>query len=279
MADSVLEQLEESKEKAKRAILLFGDKAGKKIEKTERDIVSTITRQNKRSTQALSSTVEKYQQLQNLPSYKIEGVSKLGEHFLSYCVKDNSAFVFGVLKRCLCGCFGCTAPKSFLAPIPQPEITENLKDLKEFVLESCTSFFEWNTNFIFILSIADKRGCESLGVDSADSTEQLSGVMNKAIDILCERFDKAVKEVKEILGAALERVTELKEALLEENSKRYNALCDEVLGMEEGNGSKPFSQWKEEDLKRLQAVPHELSFIELDDEFYDVFFNKLLIIS
>lgn len=114
-------------------------------------------------------------------------------------------------------------------------------------------------------------------MDSAESVEQLSEIMNKAIDTLCERFDKAVKGVKEILSAAQRRITDLTEALLEENDKRYNALCDEALEIEEKNEGKGDVQWKEEDIKRLRAISHELYFIDLDDEFYDVFFNKLFI--
>ena len=131
--------------------------------------------------------------------------------------------------------------------------------------------------FLFLIFTADKKGCESLGVDSAESVEQLSEIMNKAIDTLCERFDKAVKGVKEILSAAQRRITDLTEALLEENDKRYNALCDEALEIEEKNEGKGDVQWKEEDIKRLRAISHELYFIDLDDEFYDVFFNKLFI--
>ena len=138
MVDGVLKQLEENKEKAKKKILMFGDKAGKKIEKTERDVISVLTRQNKMATRSISGVIEKYQQQQNLPFYKTEGLNKLREHFAPYCVRDNSVFVFDVLKKCLCERFGCIAPESFLAPILQSEIVGNLKTMKEFILESCT---------------------------------------------------------------------------------------------------------------------------------------------
>lgn len=108
---------------------------------------------------------------------------------------------------------------------------------------------------------------------SIESNEQLSILLNKAMDTLHERFDDITRIIKEISANAQKRVLDMKETLLKENEEKYNKLCDEIIEMEE--------EYKEviplEPAKRLEAVVNEFNFPKFGFDFNRWLFNKILI--
>lgn len=112
------------------------------------------------------------------------------------------------------------------------------------------------------------------------NTQEIINILNKVNDSTCERFDSAMKGVKEVFASIQKRILELKEALLEEYEKEYTSLCDEALEIEEkieGQGNAEDNKLVEY-IKRLQSIPNELCFINFDNDFYECFFNKLIIL-
>lgn len=135
--------------------------------------------------------------------------------------------------------------------------------------------------FVFISShsikLAFQKGREEFEAlfKIRDENEAITTV-NKALDTLYESFDRSVKDVKIIADDTEKWLFELSESLLEENERKYNKLCDEVLGIEEkikeeGNTG--------EFIERLRSIPGELCFTSFDDDFCSWAFNKLLIVS
>lgn len=100
--------------------------------------------------------------------------------------------------------------------------------------------------------------------------------LDKTLDSSYERFAATKKELQEALEVALKDARELEEALIEENEKKFGALCDEALEMEEKLGA---DGWKCEDVKRLQALPGKLCFSKFGDSFLEWLFTKLFIFT
>ena len=91
------------------------------------------------------------------------------------------------------------------------------------------------------LTTVDRGEPKTLGLDKLkiETKEQLGGLLNKALSIVCEQHSKAFKEVQELASRALKLVVEMRDTLLKEIDTKYKALCEEVLeAEEEGEGGK-----------------------------------------
>ena len=62
---------------------------------------------------------------------------------------------------------------------------------------------------------------------------QLVSVLNRALDIMCERHSKAHKEVEDTAAKAQARVVEMRESMYKEVEAEYEGLCEGVLEAEE----------------------------------------------
>lgn len=101
--------------------------------------------------------------------------------------------------------------------------------------------------------------------------------MNKGLDVMCENFDKTIKEVKSISTKARKRITELKETFLEKAEQKYNMLCDEVLEMEEEPECENEPPKKKMRITKLQDIPDKLCFTKFDNNFTELLFKSIII--
>ena len=92
----------------------------------------------------------------------------------------------------------------------------------------------------------DKGEPKPLDGTKIKTKEDAVAVLNKALDILCERHSRAVKEVEGVVLRAQRDVVEMREWMYELVERKYTELCEEVLeteaededregGEEEGN--------------------------------------------
>ena len=110
-------------------------------------------------------------------------------------------------------------------------------------------------------------------LDDAKTSEQIVTLLDRVLDISCERFDRDAKDAKEIAANTQKHLSELVDKLLSDNEDKYNKLCDEVLEMEEeareAGGGRPV-------LERLEEILNEPFFTYFGDNFLEWLFNKLL---
>lgn len=118
--------------------------------------------------------------------------------------------------------------------------------------------------------------CDSLAKEfgGAKTKEQVVALLNRALDIVCEHFDRNVKEVKEIVANTQKRLLELTEELLKENEEKYSKLCDEVLEIEEEEGEEEEERTRL--AEKLADILDDSFFTNFGDEFLEWFFNKLI---
>lgn len=86
-----------------------------------------------------------------------------------------------------------------------------------------------------------------------------------------ERFDRATKDLQEIVANAQKEIEEMVEALLEENEKKYDQLCDEVLEIEDDEAAGTKAEHK--------PVRCETRLANFEYVFCRWFFGKLFIVS
>lgn len=135
----------------------------------------------------------------------------------------------------------------------------------------------FNYNLFIYFKIANEEECRIPDVSDITTKEQLISALNKELDILTEKFDKAIKKVREVSDRTQKRILKLKETLLEKNEQKYTRLCDEVLEMEEEFESANEPPKKKAKMINLQTIPDKLCFTKFDFDFLYWFFRKLII--
>lgn len=252
-----MKQLEESKTKAKDAVVAFEVKARTSVEETAKSVTSHFEKRLNEATKAISDKLRAVQESQELNHLlKDKSLNTLQKYFVSYCISDNSEFVFGFLRSYLVDLIGCATSGQLPSPVLRSEAGDVLKYAKR--------------------SVAADRGLYgSLDTSGVMTSERLLSIMNRALATLCEEFDKITREIDEITANARQRISELGECLLEEIEKEYNKLCEQVLAIEEGE------EERHEGVALQFGCPEKLYDIsrELEDEsFCEFFFNKIFII-
>lgn len=106
--------------------------------------------------------------------------------------------------------------------------------------------------------------------------EQFVTVLNGELDKMKESFDKAVRDIQEILASTRKSIEEMEKVFLEENERKYTMARTEILEMEEE--CKKDESRLPELIKKLQAIPNEVSFAKFGYDFYVKVFNKIIII-
>ena len=81
----------------------------------------------------------------------------------------------------------------------------------------------------------DDKGEQKKALDKTKivTLSQLVSVLNRALDIMCERHSKAHKEVEDTAAKAQARVVEMRESMYKEVEAEYEGLCEGVLEAEE----------------------------------------------
>ena len=134
VVDEALEKLEERKDKSNEMIGAFGKKAGGLVEKAKDKAIAVLDEQLNQSKKGISRSIEKVGGSQELSGYfKRRALNTLKERLPTYRVRDNSAFVLGVVKRCIDEHIDCTSLESFLASLPEPDISGTVKSMKEIL--------------------------------------------------------------------------------------------------------------------------------------------------
>lgn len=113
-------------------------------------------------------------------------------------------------------------------------------------------------------------------IDKVDTLEQFVTVLNGELDKMKESFDKAVRDIQEILASTRKSIEEMEKVFLEENERKYVMARTEILEMEEE--CKKDESRLPELIKKLQAIPNEVSFAKFGYDFYVKVFNKIIII-
>ena len=88
---------------------------------------------------------------------------------------------------------------------------------------------------LFVGCTVDKGEPRPLDGTKIKTKEHAVAVLNKALDVLCERHSRAVKEVEDVVSRAQKDVVEMREWMYEMVERKYAELCEEVLE-EEGEG-------------------------------------------
>ena len=134
VVDEALKKLEERKDKSKEMIVAFGKKAGGLVEKAKDKAIAVLDKRLNQSKKGISRSIEKVGGSQELSGYfKRRALNTLKERLPTYRVRDNSAFVLGVVKRCIDEHIDCTSLESFLASLPEPDIAGTVKSMKEIL--------------------------------------------------------------------------------------------------------------------------------------------------
>ena len=134
VVDEVLEKLEERKVKSKEMIVAFGEKAGGLLEKVKGEVISVFDKQLNVSKKDISRFIEEVGGSQEFSEdLKKRALNALKEGLPTYRVRDNSAFVFNIMKRCIDEHIDCTSLESFLASLPEPDIAGTVKSMKEIL--------------------------------------------------------------------------------------------------------------------------------------------------
>lgn len=113
-------------------------------------------------------------------------------------------------------------------------------------------------------------------IDKVDTLGQLVAVLNGALDRMQKSFDKAVKDIQEISVSTRKNIEEMEKAFLEENERKHFMDRTEILELEEE--CKKDESRLPELIKKLQAIPNEVSSTKFGYDFYVKVFNKLIII-
>ena len=116
-------------------------------------------------------------------------------------------------------------------------------------------------------------------LDDAKTNEQIVALLNRILDISCERFDRDVNYAKEITANTHKHLSELVDKLLSDNEDKYNKLCDEVLEMEEEAGEEGEEDEPPKKKLRVDTILNEPFFTNFGDNFLGLFFNKLLMMG
>ena len=83
-----------------------------------------------------------------------------------------------------------------------------------------------------VCGTVDKGEIRPLDGTKIKTKEDAVAVLNKALDVLCERHTRAVKEVEGVVLRAQRDVIEMREWMYELVERRYTELCEEVLETE-----------------------------------------------
>ena len=114
-------------------------------------------------------------------------------------------------------------------------------------------------------------------LDDAKTNEQIVALLNRILDILCERFDRDAKDVKEIAANTQKHLSELVDKLLCDNEDKYNKLCDEVLEMEEQEAGEAGEEDEPPKKKlKVDTILNEPFFTNFGDSFLEWFFIIIL---
>lgn len=114
--------------------------------------------------------------------------------------------------------------------------------------------------------------------ENAETPEQMASFLNETLDVMCVRFDKAVKEAKEAVADINRKTLELTENLLEENERKHSIMCDEVLEMEEESESNRSKDELPRKRMKSQITINEPPHPDFGDEFCNWLFYKVVLV-
>lgn len=121
--------------------------------------------------------------------------------------------------------------------------------------------------------------------ERVETIEQMTLFLNSTLDVMCARFDRSTKEVKEDVANISRKILEFTESLLEENEKEHINKCDEILEMEEEE-EKGYERTMNGDnieppkkKAKSKCVNNKLHFPNFGDEFCEWLFYKLIVAS
>ena len=103
-------------------------------------------------------------------------------------------------------------------------------------------------------------------------------VLNRALNILCERHSKAFKEVQELVSNAQKHLAEMRGSLLEETESKYTSLCEEVIEAEEEEEEERKDGGGKDTMVKLIKASNELSVPVFGEDVLDMLFSKTLIV-
>lgn len=151
MAFESLKTLDENKKKVKETIIKYTDEIKDYVKRAEKDILERLNRRHKIATEGISKVLTKLRDSKEFTEgLKDEGLDALKKHFLLLEVRDNSAFMFGILKRYIEEGVDCTSFESFLGAIPQSEMLYIVKTIKECIFSYCNKFIYFIIYFIYL---------------------------------------------------------------------------------------------------------------------------------
>ena len=136
--DKVLESLEESKNEARQRISLFWEKAKLAVENALKDATERLEEVHKTNIESVSYVLEKAQESHELTE-ELEngGLNVLRWNVVSYDIKDNSDFGFGLVKKYTKENVCCRSLEALLASLPRDEMLAITKEMKKCTLSAC----------------------------------------------------------------------------------------------------------------------------------------------
>ena len=96
---------------------------------------------------------------------------------------------------------------------------------------------------------------------------------------MCERHNRAFKEVQELASNAQKSLVEMRDSLLEETESKYTTLCEEVLEAEEEEEREGKDNGGKETMIKLMKASKELCFPVFGEKVLDVLLGKTLILA
>lgn len=118
------------------------------MEETEEESASKLDEKLRGAREGITEAIEDTRDSYDPPGeLKYEALEVLKTHFVSYYVRDNSAFVFSAVKRCIDENNKCITIKSFLTSLPELEMFETVKAMKGCLVKGDGNF-EQNAYFL-----------------------------------------------------------------------------------------------------------------------------------
>ena len=136
--DKALKSLEESKNEARQRISLFWEKAKLAVENALKDVTERLEEVHKTNLESISYILEKAQESHELTEELENGaLNVLRWNIVSYDIKDNSDFGFGLVKKYAKESVCCRSLEALLASLPRDDMLAVTRELKKCTLSAC----------------------------------------------------------------------------------------------------------------------------------------------
>lgn len=132
IVNKLLKQLEEKRNNSKINVIAFSDLVSESIKNAEKVTIERLDERHKKATSAILDFIKKVPKTnKSTKELGKEGLNILKKNFVPYEIRDNSEYVFNVVRKSIHENIDCSSLETYVKSIPHGD---TVKTLKEFVL-------------------------------------------------------------------------------------------------------------------------------------------------